>query len=180
MSITIITTGISCSGKSTIYKFLKEELPDLVEVNLDNIRSQLFLNGSNDLSAYQFSEHNELLVTQQQATQISIALQNKKDIMINDTHLDEDFINRSIKASKGVGEVYLLVLHFNDINVAISRGKERGYNLSLEVLKKQVMKLNEMKDRLKIITTDALATLYKLNDVALINEKSLTVIRSFY
>lgn len=96
----ILTIGIPCSGKSTwAEKFCSEN--DYREINRDNLRMSLFnLEFYND---YKMNRFNESVVTDKVNELIQESAQNKQNIVISDTNLNQKFRVNLINKLRDLG-----------------------------------------------------------------------------
>lgn len=96
----ILTIGIPCSGKSTwAEQYCREN--DYREINRDNLRMELFnLESYND---YKMNRFNESLVTDKVNDLIQKSAQNKQNIVISDTNLNQKFRVNLINKLRDLG-----------------------------------------------------------------------------
>lgn len=118
----ILTIGIPCSGKSTwAEKFC--HVNDYREINRDNLRMSLFnLASYND---YKMNRFNESVVTDKVNDLIQESAQNKQNIVISDTNLNEKYRNDLVKKLEDLGydvELKVFEVEFFD---ALKRNDKR-------------------------------------------------------
>jgi predicted kinase len=131
----VFTCGISGSGKTTWTENFIKLNNSYVNINRDDIRSQLFFDGEVDFSRYKHSRANEKLVTEKQEELILKAVKNNKNIIISDTNLNIKYIDRVVNLLNDLDiEFKYDTRYFNiDLIEAINRDNKReksvGYNI---------------------------------------------------
>lgn len=88
----IYTVGVSCSGKTTWAREFCKNNQGFVNINRDDIRSFLFMEGGLNWSEYKFTKERERQVTELQHLLIKKAIQEKKNIVLSDTNLNDKYV----------------------------------------------------------------------------------------
>lgn len=134
-----VTIGISASGKSTWADNFCSEY-DVVNINRDDIRFNLFCNGVRDWNLYKFTKHKEKLVTEHQVNLIKQARLDEKDVIISDTNLNTNTLGKLRLLADQLG--YTIVEKWFDIDVmeAIKRDARRSNGVGYSVIMNQYEK----------------------------------------
>lgn len=90
----IITQGCSASGKTYWAEQFVKDNNGYVNINRDDIREDLFCDGTLDWNKYKFTKNNEKRVTEVQNQLISAAVMHGKSIIISDTNLNPKYLNK--------------------------------------------------------------------------------------
>lgn len=101
----IVMVGISGSGKSTWAADFIQENPNYIRVNRDSIRQQITSSDSRFLNP-----ELEILVTKIQDEQIRVILGNGYNLIIDNTHLKEKYINEIVKSFNHLADIELKVI----------------------------------------------------------------------
>ena len=109
----IICVGISASGKSTFAKELVEQ--GWMDVNRDDLRFEMFCNGTRDWSLYKFTKERENRVTQAQENMVDGASIMGMNVIVSDTNLNDKTRNFWIKRLTDLG--YDVELKYFDIDL---------------------------------------------------------------
>ena len=131
-----ITVGASSSGKTTsVLEWCGKGIDngDIVNVNRDDIRFELFTDGERDWSRYKFNKKNEAMVTMEQDNRIQKAIEARKSIVISDTNLNPKIRQRWYDLAQK-HDYYVKEHHFNvSWDKLVERNAQRygGLNESL-------------------------------------------------
>ncbi|MDA9557277.1 AAA family ATPase [Vibrio sp.] len=137
----VLTMGASASGKST---FVHKYYSHYTEINRDNVRIETFMNGDeSQYHHYVHSHENEYAVTKIVSNKLKKAVNDKKNIVLSDTHLHIPHIKERIHYLKNQGyciTVYVFELPFVQLK---KRNQERVLRQTpLPILKAQHKKLS--------------------------------------
>lgn len=118
-----LTVGIPASGKTTWAEEFCKDRKDIVNINRDDIRENLFG------FPYKYSKEKEKKVTEYQKLIADTAVFNNKDIVISDTNLNENTRKEWFEwASKASYEVII-----KEFDVSVRKAIERNYKRSRPV-----------------------------------------------
>ncbi len=119
MSTITLTRGISGSGKSTWAKQQALANPNIVRVNRDDIREELFGKQYHTRKPDPKSEEKVTLLQQQRARE---ALKSGKDVIIDDTNLEQKFVHKWIKFAESNG----VAIKTKDFEIPLAEAKKRN------------------------------------------------------
>lgn len=117
MSVAIITKGLPASGKSTWSKVYISENQNWIRVNLDDLRAEMF----NSV----FSAKNEKAVVKRQYELIQEAIDNGQNIVVDNTHLNPNSLNKLTSFFDERGVTYEVKFFEVEVGEAIRRDKLR-------------------------------------------------------
>jgi predicted kinase len=124
----VLTVGLIASGKSTWAKQFVKDNPDYVRLSRDDFRFMI--------DNYAYTEATEKLVTTFMDNCISELVKQKKNIIIDEQHLNEKRRNERINYFKSKGyEVEIREFPIT-LSEAIKRDKERPFSIGESVIKK--------------------------------------------
>lgn len=127
MKVTL-TRGIIASGKSTWSKQFIKDNPDYVRLSRDDFRHML--------DSYSYSPATEKLVTNLMDKCIKELVASKANIIIDEQHLNERFLNEKIDYFRKVGYEIDIKEFPITLSEAIKRDKERSFSIGEAVIKK--------------------------------------------
>lgn len=136
----ILTIGMPTSGKSTWSKQYILENPNTIRFNRDDIR--IMLSGTYDST----NSENELLINKLCHNAIISAINNKRDIIIDETNLKIKYVNEFVEKYKYIANIKFKVFHIT-LEEALVRNKNRAIVFDEDVFRK-------MYDRYKHLTTN--------------------------
>lgn len=131
----IITIGVPGSGKSTWAKEYVYSNDKWVEINRDDIRSDLYFSGLGvDWSKYKFKRHQEEEVTRKVNEIINFSVLMSNNIIISDTNLNRKYRDIMIKKLEEKGYEVELKLFPISFEEAIKRDTARQYSVGYSTI----------------------------------------------
>lgn len=144
MNKIIITQGISASGKTYWAENFVKQNPNYVNINRDNIRGDLFCDGTLDWSTYKFTKAKEAKVTEIQDQLISEAVLASKSIIISDTNLNLKTLERFKKLPCLAEYQFEYKVFKVDLLEALQRDAQRINGVGYKVITKQYKSFCDM------------------------------------
>lgn len=136
--------GISGSGKTTLANNMVKYLEDAVIISRDKLREMLFGYTPENIQEYYQRDdmsENEKTVSKMQDALIRSALDQGKDVLVDNTHLRFKYVEDLKKYDVKVRFVPVEV----DIQTAIKRDNERVKKVGEDVIRKQAEELEHLK-----------------------------------
>ncbi len=148
MQQVLILTGISGSGKSTFAKQFVQNNPNWLRVNRDELRKSILATGLNEYWKNEDPEYRqriETLVSELQRTAIHEALRRGWNVLIDNTHIKQKYLNELLKML----EIFAVEIRFKLLEVpletAIARDAARPDVVGEAVIREQYGKLQILK-----------------------------------
>ncbi|MDJ1470019.1 AAA family ATPase [Cytophagaceae bacterium YF14B1] len=157
MQQVLILTGISGSGKSTFAKQFVQDNPNWLRINRDDLRKSILTVSLNDYWTWDVKAINriEMLVNELQETAIQKALDRGWNVLIDNTHIRQKYINELVNVISN----YKVEIRFKLIEIsleeAIERDKQRLDVVGERIIREQYEKLRILKKNFnfdKVIT----------------------------
>jgi RNA ligase len=146
----IILIGVSGSGKSTWVKSHLADQPHYLVISRDQLRHQLYrLDTEKDLQNYynlcktnpnEFNKK-EMFISSMQESMVQCASQQKKNIILDNTHLKLKFIKDAVKLIGEKANIFLKSFEpLGSVEEHIERIRRRSYNNSMtaDIIEKQI------------------------------------------
>ncbi len=158
MQQVLIITGISGSGKSTFARQFVQEHPNWIRINRDDLRKSILHVSLNEYWKWHSDKRHriEILVNGLQKTLMQEALDRGWNILIDNTHIKQKYINEIIRQIEG----YAVEIRFKLLDVsleeAIERDRIREDVVGEEIIREQYEKLQILRknfDFEAVITT---------------------------
>lgn len=136
--------GVSNSGKSTFAKNMVRYMENAVVINRDSLREMIF--GYTPENVFQYHQspnlkENEKLISVYQDALIKQALADDKDIILDNTHLRQQYINELKRYEVPIRFTLMEV----DFETALERDGLRSRSVGERVLRKQFEELEHLK-----------------------------------
>lgn len=147
MQQVLIVTGISGSGKSTFAKQFVQDHPNWLRVNRDDLRKSLIPVSLNEYWKWEEKQISriEMLVSELQKAAVQEALRRGWNVLIDNTHLKQRYINELLKLT----EEFAVEVRFKLLEVpleeAIERDRQREDVVGEERIREQYTKLQLLK-----------------------------------
>ena len=144
MNKLIITVGISGSGKTTWAEHYVEENENTINVNRDDIRVELFMNGDWSLySKYDFNYIDEKLVTRICFDKIKIGLLTGKTVIVSDTNVSKKVRKRLQRIAMECSVPFEMKVFEVDLQTCLDRQFKRTVNIPEHVIKNQFQRMRD-------------------------------------
>ncbi len=166
-----VTVGVPASGKTTWAEEMCANDANIVNVNRDDARQELF--GPFKWGEYKFTDKNEKLVTKTCLDRAMIALTQGKSVIISDTNLYPEFRSKWASIATEFGAKYEEVLFHINYEVAAARDAARDMTVGKKILTNMLQKYHNLnrdlivkhfKEKLEAAWADA-HTLIVLSDI---------------
>ena len=149
MQQVLILTGISGSGKSTFAKQFVQENPNWLRVNRDELRKSILATGLNaywkDEANHDYRQRIETLVSELQRTAIHEALRRGWNVLVDNTHIKQKYINELLKMLENFAVEISFKLLEVPLETAIARDAARPDVVGEAVIREQYGKLQILK-----------------------------------
>jgi predicted kinase len=137
----IILRGIQGSGKTSYAQRLLQQNPDLVRVNRDTIRSELFGYG------YVKTPANEELVTKVQDHTIRTILDSGKSVIVDNMNIESKFIHQLQDIASSYGIKANIIQFDTPIQKCIENDKVRGNLIGEDIVTKTHNRFEKVKNK---------------------------------
>lgn len=133
-----ITVGISNSGKSTYAREMVERRSGIIEVNRDDIRIDVFLNGERSkYHTYKFTRSNESYVTAIAHERVYQGLEAGKHVICSDTNLNPKYREALKEIAVRCGAHYTETFFDVPLETCIKRNRQRDITIPVSVIERQ-------------------------------------------
>lgn len=131
-----LTVGISASGKST-WAAYECSVSDVVNINRDDLRFDMFCNGVRDWSLYKFTKDRERQVTKKQEELIAFASAEGRDVIISDTNINQKTVASLTSLLESYGYTVELKHFPVDVMESLKRDAARDNGVGYKVIMDQ-------------------------------------------
>ncbi len=147
MQQVLILTGISGSGKSTFSRQFVQQNPRWLRVNRDDLRKSIISVSLNDYWQWDKNQISriETLVNELQKTTVQEALRRGWNVLIDNTHIKQKYINDLVKLTEGFEVEVRFKLIEISLEEAIERDRNREDIVGEHIIREQYAKLQILK-----------------------------------
>lgn len=139
----ILTRGLPASGKSTWAKEMAKYTPNMVRVNRDEIRTQLY-------PGLDYRDINEELITEVETAMVRAALREGNSVIVDAMHLQQRYVNRWQRQGYPV-----VIREFHaPLETLLYRNEQRGDRVSASFIHTAFKKHTNKDGNLRKVTTN--------------------------